>query len=370
MREIEAAEKVRQEQQGYGHPIISWEFKGTRMVAVKSTVWWPPVGKSWIYFPDFLFDYLKKTLGHEWGAKAQREGVPHPLFRWLGKIGQYQKAVPGDKGRPIVGYVACVLHLAYALYQIAHNDMIPSRFLARVRNPLTFVPAFYEIIVGAALAVAGMEIENAEKKATDQPTPEFRAKSKHTGTTYDVEAKWKAGWQTKTDNFRSDEFKRELRSYIRDQIYKTSKKRLTNAILWIELSIPTLTNEDGWRMIIDHATGVIEEAISMTIDGESIAPMFVVLTNHTFLANEDVEGEPSFGSLHTIGISDFPLGRTADLEDLLEAYDKYRDVFAMMEGWRIARAIPPHIRRYAGRICGGRRHYDPTNKNRTADNRP
>ncbi|OAI44326.1 hypothetical protein AYO42_00845 [Rhizomicrobium sp. SCGC AG-212-E05] len=132
-----------------------------------------------------------------------------------------------------------------------------------------------------------------------------------------------------------------MRSYIRDQIYKASKKRLTNAILWIELSIPTLTDEGGWRTIIDHATGVIEEAASMTIDGEAIAPLFVVVTNHTFLANEDVEGEPSFGSLHTIGIPDFPIGRVADLEDLLEGYDKHRDVFAMMEGWRVGRAIPP-----------------------------
>src|SRR5579871_6245803 len=94
MRQHEAAEKVRQEQQGYGRPIISWEWNGTRMMAVKNAVWWPPAGRRWIYFPDFLFDYLKKTLGHEWGAKAQREGSVHPLFRWLEKINRYQRELP------------------------------------------------------------------------------------------------------------------------------------------------------------------------------------------------------------------------------------------------------------------------------------
>ncbi|OAI44325.1 hypothetical protein AYO42_00840 [Rhizomicrobium sp. SCGC AG-212-E05] len=173
MRQQEAAEKVRQEQQGYGRPIVSWEMNNTRMIAVKKTIMWPPQGRKWIYFPDFLFDYLKKTMRHEWGARAQQEGLPHPVFRWLKKLNQYQRAVPGEKGRPIVGYIACVLHLAYALYQIAHNDTIPSKLLTRLRNPLTFRPAFYEIIVGAALAIAGMEIENAEKKPPIYQRPNF-----------------------------------------------------------------------------------------------------------------------------------------------------------------------------------------------------
>src|ERR1043166_2901987 len=43
-RQHEAAEKVREEQQGYGRPIISWETDGTRFMAVGDSVWHPPVG--------------------------------------------------------------------------------------------------------------------------------------------------------------------------------------------------------------------------------------------------------------------------------------------------------------------------------------
>jgi hypothetical protein len=341
MREHEAAEKVRQEQQGHGRPIVSWESNGTRFVAVKNHVWYPPKGRTWVYFADFLFDYLKSTLKHEWGARAQRVGLPHPLFRWQEKLNRYQQQTSGAHGRPMVGFVSGILHLAYALYQIAHNDVIPNKLLRRLREPLNFLPAFYELIVGASLAIAGMEIENAEKKASGAAAPEFRAKSKHNGKVYDVEAKRKASWSAATADLQGEEFKSELSGYIRDQIYKAAKKKLTNPILWIELSVPDVHGEADWRALMHHVNDVMADAQAMTVDGEPIGPTFVIVTNHTFLSNEDVVGEPFFAALHSINVSDFCLGRTADLEDLLESYDKYRDVFAMMEGWRIARAIPP-----------------------------
>lgn len=336
----EAQENVRRQQQGHGRPIISFTDHGYRLVAVGKTIHWD---KNWLVFPDFLLSFMKKTLGLEWGAREQSKGQ-HPLFRWLEKFKRLNDSLPTDgkmKSTLITGFIACWLRLAYALYLVEHNDTLPKPLLRRLRDPAFFMPAYYEATVGAALAVAGFQLSCAETKATSTPTPEFRAKSKASGTTYEVEAKRKDRWKAPTDDPANADFQRELESYVRDQIHGASKKNLTNPIYWFELNIPTLAAETAWRTVTAKVEAIIRDAEkSMTVDGHPIAPAFVVVTNHTSLANEDIEGDPSFGYLTTIKIDDFPVGRAMEIEAALEAYDKYRDIFWMMEGWKIARTAP------------------------------
>ena len=78
----------------------------------------------------------------------------------------------------------------------------------------------------------------------------------------------------------------------------------------------------------------------MTVDGQPIASAYVVITNHTFLANEDVTGDPCFAILQTIKIDDYPYGRQMELEALLEGYDKHRDIFWLIEAWKTSRTVP------------------------------
>jgi hypothetical protein len=342
LRQHQAAENVRQQQQGHGNPIVSWidQANGYRFVAVKMTVHW---AKNWVLFPNFLEYFMKKTLGNEWGERERSKGQ-HPLFRWLQKTGAYSPHKPdGPKVKSIVmmGFIACWLHLAYALYLIAHHDEIPKLLLMRLRDPASFKPAYHEAVVGAALAVAGMEITCAETKAGSAPTPEFRAKSKASGKTYEVEAKRKDSWKSPTDDVTNAEFQRELEGYVRDQIYKASKKKLTNPVYWFELSIPTTMTEADWRTVAEKADAAIRGAEhNMTVDGQPIASAYVVITNHTFLANEDVTGDPCFAILQTIKIDDYPYGRQMELEALLEGYDKHRDIFWLMEAWKTSRTVP------------------------------
>jgi hypothetical protein len=342
LRQHQAAENVRQQQQGHGNPIVSWmdEANGYRFVAVKTTVHW---AKNWVLFPNFLEYFMKKTLGNEWGERERSKGQ-HPLFRWLQKTGAYTPHKPeGPKVKSIVmmGFIACWLHLAYALYLIAHHDEIPKLLLKRLRDPVSFKPAYYEAVVGAALAVAGMEITCAETKAGSAPTPEFRAKSKASGKTYEVEAKRKDSWKSATGDVTNAEFQRELEGYVRDQIYKASKKTLTNPVYWFELSIPTTMTQADWRTVAEKADAAIRDAEhNMTVDGQPIASAYVIITNHTFLANEDVTGDPCFAILQTIKIDDYPYGRQMELEALLEGYDKHRDIFWLMEAWKTSRTVP------------------------------
>jgi hypothetical protein len=50
LRAHNAAESVRQRQQGYGRPIVSWVDHGNRFVAVGDTLFWQ---KNWLVFTDF-----------------------------------------------------------------------------------------------------------------------------------------------------------------------------------------------------------------------------------------------------------------------------------------------------------------------------
>lgn len=338
---LRAQEKVRQQQQGHGKPIISAEHSGYRLVAVGSTVHW---NKNWLVFHDFLYDFLKKSLGLEWGAKSQRDSSPHPLFRWLAKAQLFMAKHAQGQGKvktgPAVGFISCILHLAYALYLIAHHDTIPKRLLRRLRDPTTFLPAYYETLVGAALAVAGFEIRNAETRATGEPTPEFRARSKRSGNVFEVEAKRKERWTVSTDDLYSEDFRLELERYVRRQIYNASRKRLKNPVFWLELSIPTLNSESEWRTVAALTKTIVADAMTMTIDQEPIAPAYVVITNHTFLANEDSSSVGVFALLETVHIPDYPFSRPMGIEEALEGHDKHRDVFWMMDAWRIAQDVP------------------------------
>jgi hypothetical protein len=340
MRRHEAAENVRLQQQGHGRPIISWTDHGYRLVAVGSTIFW---GKNWLVFPDFVLHFMKKTLGNEWGAREKDKGA-HPVFRWLAKFQRFSDSLPKEgklKTGNVTGFMACMFHLGYTLYLIAHNDEIPKRLLRRLREPSTFMPAYYEAIIGAALSVAGFEITSAETKATSEPTPEFRAKSKTTGRVYEVEAKRRDRWKAPTDDVKSPEFERELEAYVRNQVHAASKKKLKNPIYWFELSVPTLQTEAEWRHVAGKVEDVIRQAEkTMTVEGEPIQPAFVGVSNLTFLANEDCGGAPWFAVLTPIKIDDYPFGRMVETEAALEAFDKYRDIFWMMDAWKIARNLP------------------------------
>jgi len=196
MRADEAAERVRTQQQGHGRGIISFESHGYRLVAVADRIFW---SKNWLVFPDFLMHHMKDVLNPQWGQRESQNPVnTHPLFRWLRKFQEYKSTQGKGTGRirsgKMMGFIACPLHLAYALYLIAHHDQIPKRLLQRLRDPQTFLPAYYETLAGAAFAVAGFEIRCEETKKSANPTPEFTVTSKSTRKSYSVEAKRKDGW--------------------------------------------------------------------------------------------------------------------------------------------------------------------------------
>jgi hypothetical protein len=81
----EARELIRTQQQGLGRPIIEAQVAGHQVVAVGNTIHF---SKRWKFPSDFLSDYIKDTLGREWGQAeiAKPLNERHPIMQWYDAI--------------------------------------------------------------------------------------------------------------------------------------------------------------------------------------------------------------------------------------------------------------------------------------------
>ena len=119
-----ADERIREDQQGLGRPIVSFKAHNQQIVYVGNTVYQSP---TWKTFPDFLCDYVKRIFDPAWGNTelAKPFSERHPIIQWYDTFCRYQQQTikaPGVPSvAPITGVVACYLGLAYGLYLLHHN---------------------------------------------------------------------------------------------------------------------------------------------------------------------------------------------------------------------------------------------------------
>lgn len=338
LREQEAAEIVRRRQQGFGKPIISLEHSEFRLVCIGSKICW---SKNWLYFTDFLLDHLKDVLGREWGRDAQARGIDHPIFRWLAML-RSRVGVVGtpSKGVREIGYITSLFRLAYALYLIAHHDLLAPSLIKRLQNHRdeVFRPAMYETLVAAAFAVAGFKIEGAEHVRTSRKTPEFWAVSS-SGKKYAVEAKCKQSWKSRL--IASDpEFQQELSAWIRGKLYDASKKKLAAAVFWLELSIPEQFGQQDYLKVREVIANTLVEAENLTVDGEPTDPAYVFVTNHSHMVSDLVEGSPFFAVLEGYRKPDMKAQRWVSLEEAFDIRDRHREISRVFECFSEVQRIP------------------------------
>ncbi len=163
------------------------------MVAVKNTLHW---GK-WRTFPDFLQDYIKKTLDPSWGNAELKKPLEerHPIMQWYDAYCRFQRKAEWGQGEvksaAITGVVACYLMLAYNLYLIGHNVELQARMIARLKDPNQFQGAHYELMVASVLIRAGFDLTLVDETTRDSKHCEFAAVSGNTGKKYWIEAKMK-----------------------------------------------------------------------------------------------------------------------------------------------------------------------------------
>jgi hypothetical protein len=92
----------------------------------------------------------------------------------------------------VTGIVACYLGLAYSLYLLDHNVEIQERLIKRLKDPVNFQGAFYELFVANTLIRAGFELTLEDETDGLSKHCEFAAVSRRTRKKYWVEAKMRA----------------------------------------------------------------------------------------------------------------------------------------------------------------------------------
>jgi hypothetical protein len=170
-RRHQAAERLRQKQQGLGRPIISCELNGHRIIAVGRRVF---LSKGWATFHAFLLDYLKDKFGSEWLAR-QAQNENHPIFDWFAATKMETIREIETPYRPVrVGNgnnaTLSLMTLAYNLYLIEHhyeqyNQPLLERILERLKRATGFFAALAETYAAAAFLKSGFKIEYEDESA-------------------------------------------------------------------------------------------------------------------------------------------------------------------------------------------------------------
>lgn len=192
LERAKAAEKQREQQQGFGRSIISTELNGTRFVAVGKRLMW---SNNWKTVPDFLGDYIRSTLTPEWGNAELAKPLEqrHPILVWYDHVCRLQKetiTVPGKvAAAPMTGAADAWFRLAYDLYSLEHNAELQQKLLRRLKDPDMFQGARYETFVAGAMIRAGFEIEFEDEDDRGSTHVEFTATCRKSGRKYSVEAK-------------------------------------------------------------------------------------------------------------------------------------------------------------------------------------
>ena len=324
-----ARELQRQKQQGLGRPIISMEHKGYRYVAVGNRVHY---GK-WKSFADFLTNYIKVTLGSEWGnaeiAKPLEER--HPLMQWYDKICRLQAVHAKQPGTlysmPVTGAVSAYNRLAYNLYLIAHNSKdIQTRLIARLKNKDNFQGAFFETQVAAWLINAGFELEYEDESDRKSKHCEFTATYMPTGEKYSVEAK-----------SREIESSKSSRPKVGRKLYEALEKKANHKrLIFLNLNKPLHTHEVA-EIAVDRAERIISQREGMKIDGDPAPPAYVCITNMSDQYALDTSTLGTMISFRGFKIHDFMGVEFPSLREAARARTSLADVSALQVNRRTSR---------------------------------
>ncbi len=320
-----AQEIRRQHQQGLGRPIISVEFQGHRFVAVGQKVHY---GK-WKTFHDFLGNYIKSSLGGEWGNTELRKPLAerHPILKWYDHVCKLQRENATKPGpvfsSPITGAASAYYRLAYNLYLIAHNGKdIQTRLLARLRNADNFPGAFFETQVAAWLIKSGFELEFEDESDKSVSHCEFTAIYPTSNTKFSVEAKSRNPGKSNQGPRRFN-IGRQLREAL-------EKKAAHTRLIFLDLNYPISAEKQAERLI-KRAEYLLKSAETrLEIDNHPAPPAYVCLTNisdHYFLESPQTH---SIAAFYGFKVEDF-LGKVLpSIRAALRAREKHAEMFELM----------------------------------------
>lgn len=325
-------ELQRQKQQGLGRPIISMDYKGYRFVAIGNQLHY---GK-WQSFADFLADYIKQTLGSDWGNAeiAKPLAERHPLLQWYDKLCHLQAAHAKEPGTlfstPMTGAVSAYNRLAYNLYLIAHNGTdIQTQLIARLKNKENFQGAFFETQVAAWLIKAGFELEFEDESDRTSRHCEFTATYMATGEKYSVEAK-----------SREIESTNSSRAKVGRKLYLALEKKANHKrLIFLDLNKPLHTQEAA-DLAVDRAERIINQSEGLKIGGEPAPAAYVCITNMNDQYALDTTTLATVILFRGFKIHDFMGDEFPSLREAARARERHWPMFQLFKSMEEHREIP------------------------------
>jgi hypothetical protein len=174
LKQVNALNARRQQQQGLGRPIIAPKLRDHQMVAVGNRVHF---STKWQTFHDFLRDQLFGLLGKEWGLAelAKPEDQRHRILQWFDQANEHARRtgtkIGGVHTAPMSGAARAFLNLAYNIYLIAHHagqdgDAIVKGYIDRLKSTRSddFTGALFETYAAAAFLKAGFSLAFENEK--------------------------------------------------------------------------------------------------------------------------------------------------------------------------------------------------------------
>ena len=325
----ETANVQRVRQQGLGKPIISTEFAGHRVIAVKNRLLY---SRKWRTFHDFLCDYIKTAIGETWGnaeiAKPMEER--HPILVWYQRVCEHQQRFINEPGRvhsaSMTGAVAAYMHLAYDLYALDHNAKLQERLIGRLRDHNNFYGARYEVFVAATLIRAGFEIDFENEDDRSRSHCEFTATFTRTRRRFSVEAKHRA-----SNRFR-----------LGRQLHRALAKQADHErIVFIDINVPdhgTGTEVPRYLLAALADLRAFEERL---LNGKRLPNAFLVVTNTPWHHHLDAEAFRSVVLADGFQIPDFK-GDAAfpTLRAAIDAREHHIEIHELLRSMRDHSDIP------------------------------
>lgn len=275
LKERIASQKAHKlKEQGRGRSIISTKSGGNRVVAVGNRVM---VG-TWKTFPEFLWDYLKSTLGEPWrlSEAAKPPDTRHPILKIFESAAKHVNKNIHERGKVTAiapsGDLATLVDLSYSLYLLEHNTGVQSELLRRLKRADSFFDALHEVRTAGLLIYDGYDLQFEDETDSSIGHCELVATCTQSGKKFSVECK-----RRKPGKINSD---------IGNQLHAALKKpSIHERLIFIELSAPTAVDSTDIAPTAEEAISSIESRESkLTIKGVPAPPAYIVITNNPYHA--------------------------------------------------------------------------------------
>lgn len=340
-KQQEAAELIREQQQGLGNPIVATKMNEQQVVAAGNTIHW---SRRWKTFADFLGDYIKGILGSDWGNSEIAKPVHerHPVMQWYEELCHFQRKhlVQGEiKSAPATGVVKCYLGLAYSLYLIKHNVELQDRLVKRLKDVRQFQGAYYELFVANCLIRAGFKLELEDETDPAVKHCEFSAVSK-TGKKYWVEAKMRSVvgllGKTKDDGTRNTDATSAMVKHLNAAF---AKPAADERLIFIDVNTEAHANPESgpfpeWtNKAAKRLAWYGKEQLKA---GQSA---YVIITNMSFHRTLQTEQAGHAIMAHGLG-NDFWVPEASRVSDVYRRKQKHIDIHNLIDACRRYPQIP------------------------------